>query len=178
MKPAIIKFLFLLIISFFIISSFYVWDKIYLPLSENAIQNFTGTVYIKNNYKDVNELDGGVINYAHQVKKKNIKSKYIGKNFVFDDRLGERVTNDIISQCHQCNNKSDYHKNCSNDLCHLLFIQCNNCNSIFNGCCSKECSDYINLDEDEKNLKKKSFLKYNEKRLEGKVKPKLYNIFS
>lgn len=56
MKPAKIKFLFLLIISFFIISSFYVWDKIYLPLSENAIQNFTGTVYIKNNYNHLNEI--------------------------------------------------------------------------------------------------------------------------
>ncbi len=56
MKPAKIKFLFLLIISFFIISSFYVWDKIHLPLSDNAIQNFTGTVYIKNNYNHLNEI--------------------------------------------------------------------------------------------------------------------------
>ena len=131
---------------------------------------------IKNNYKDVNQLDGGVINYAHQVKMKKIKSKYFGKNFVFDDRLGERITQDDISKCHQCNNKSDSHKNCSNHLCHLLFIQCQNCDSIFSGCCSQECADYNKLTEEEKACKKKSFLIYNEKRLKGKVKPKLYKI--
>ena len=133
---------------------------------------------IKNNFKDVNQLDGGVINYANQVKKKKIKSKYIGKNFVFDNRLGERVTSDIISSCHQCDNKSDSHTNCANDLCHLLFIQCTDCQSHYSGCCSKECADYLSLPEDEQKNKKEDFLIYNDKRLEGKVKPKLYEILN
>ena len=133
---------------------------------------------IKNNFKDVNQLDGGVINYANQVKKGEIKSKYIGKNFVFDNRLGERVTHDIISSCHQCKNKSDSHTNCANDLCHLLFIQCDDCQSHYNECCSKECADYLLLSEDEQKNKKEDFLIYNDKRLEGKVKPKLYEILN
>tara|TARA_B100001123_G_C15175535_1_gene973152 strand:- start:229 stop:1266 length:1038 start_codon:yes stop_codon:yes gene_type:complete len=133
---------------------------------------------IKNNFEDVNQLDGGIINYANHVKLKKIKSKYIGKNFVFDNRLGERITSDVISSCHQCNNKNDSHTNCNNDLCHLLFIQCNDCKLIFNGCCSKECSDYINLSEEEKNSNKIDFLKYNKKRLKGIVKPKLYDIIN
>jgi len=133
---------------------------------------------IKNNFKDVNQLDGGVINYANQVKKKKIKSKYIGKNFVFDNRLGERITSDIISSCHQCDNKSDSHTNCANDLCHLLFIQCDDCQINYNGCCSRECSDYLSLTDDEKINQKEDFLNYNEKRLKGKVKPKLYEILN
>tara|TARA_Y100001968_G_C19439218_1_gene761588 strand:+ start:1854 stop:2891 length:1038 start_codon:yes stop_codon:yes gene_type:complete len=133
---------------------------------------------IKNNFKDVNQLDGGVINYANQVKKKKIKSKYIGKNFVFDNRLGERITSDIISSCHQCQNKSDSHTNCANDLCHLLFIQCETCQLKYNGCCSKECSNYLALSDDDKINEKEKFLDYNERRLKGKVKPKLYEIIN
>ena len=133
---------------------------------------------IKNNFSDVNQLDGGIINYAHKVKEKQIKSKFIGKNFVFDNRLGERITSDIISQCHQCNNKSDNHTNCANDICHLLFIQCNKCKIEFNSCCSKECCEYLSLDEENKNIKKKEFLDYNTKRHRGKVKPKLYEILN
>ena len=133
---------------------------------------------IKNNFTDVSQLEGGIIKYANQVKKKKIKSKYIGKNFVFDNRLGERITLDIISSCHQCNKKNDSHTNCANDLCHLLFIQCDDCKLDYNGCCSKECSDYLLLTDDEKINQKEDFLRYNEKRLKGRVKPKLYEIIN
>jgi predicted sulfurtransferase len=47
-------------------------------------------------------LEGGIINYAKEVEENNLESKFIGKNFVFDDRLGERITEDIVSKCHQC----------------------------------------------------------------------------
>jgi len=133
---------------------------------------------IKNNFKDINQLNGGVINYAHDVKNEKIESKFIGKNFVFDNRLGERITSEIISTCHQCNEKSDSHVNCANDLCHLLFIQCEKCKSNFSGCCSKECMDYLNLDSENKEIKKKEFLKFNKRRHGGRVKPKLYEILN
>ena len=95
---------------------------------------------IKNKFKNVFQLNGGIINYTKQIKEQNLKSKFKGKNFVFDDRLGERITNDILSTCHQCDKKCDDHKNCENDACHLLFIQCKKCENKFNGCCSEECS--------------------------------------
>ena len=95
---------------------------------------------IKNKFKNVFQLKGGIINYAKQIKEQNLESKFKGKNFVFDDRLGERITNDILSTCHQCDDKCDNHKNCKNDACHILFIQCKKCNKKFDGCCSKECS--------------------------------------
>jgi len=133
---------------------------------------------IKNDFKDVNQLNGGIINYSHEIKKNKIKSEFIGKNFVFDARMGERITSDIISNCHQCGHTSDIHTNCSNDLCHLLFIQCEQCDEKFKGCCCIECLDYYNLDEKNKKKKKGEFLEFNDKRLKGKVKPKLYDILN
>lgn len=104
---------------------------------------------LHNGFKNVFHLEGGIINYARQVKEKGLTSKFIGKNFVFDERLGERITEDIISRCHQCGKPADTHTNCKNSGCHLLFIQCDECASTFEGCCSKECREVIHLPEEE-----------------------------
>ena len=100
---------------------------------------------IKNKFKNIFQLKGGIINYAKEIKEQNLISKFKGKNFVFDDRLGERITNDILSKCHQCQDKCDEHTNCENDACHILFIQCKNCKQKFNGCCSNECKKIKSL---------------------------------
>jgi len=96
-------------------------------------------------FKNVFHLEGGIINYVNQVKQKGLENKFHGKNFVFDQRLGERVTDEIIAHCHQCGKPADTHVNCANDACHLLFIQCDECKEKFDGCCSKECRDFIHL---------------------------------
>jgi UPF0176 protein len=96
-------------------------------------------------FKNVFHLEGGIINYANEVKKENLVSKFIGKNFVFDDRLGERITEDVIAHCHQCGNTADTHTNCKNEACHLLFIQCENCASQMQGCCSVACLSIYQL---------------------------------
>ena len=96
-------------------------------------------------FNHVYHLEGGVINYAREAKAKGLETKFIGKNFVFDDRLGERITEDIIAKCHQCGNPADTHTNCKNDGCHLLFIQCEDCARQFDGCCTVECKDVYNL---------------------------------
>lgn len=106
-------------------------------------------------FKNVFHLEGGVINYANTVKEKGLPNKFIGKNFVFDDRLGERVTHDVIAHCHQCGETADTHTNCKNEACHLLFIQCDACAEKYSGCCSDECLRVYNLPEDEqKKLRK------------------------
>jgi UPF0176 protein len=96
-------------------------------------------------FKNVFHLEGGIINYAKQVKETEQESKFIGKNFVFDDRLGERITEDVIARCHQCGKPCDDHTNCKNNGCHLLFIQCESCAAEYDRCCSKECKDTIHL---------------------------------
>ena len=110
---------------------------------------------IKNGIKNVKQLQGGIIQYAHEIKRKDIKSKFIGKNFVFDARLGERVTDDIISTCHLCGEISDNHKDCNNDACHILFIQCSECDKNLNGCCSEECKEIKSLPLDKQKVLRK-----------------------
>ena len=110
---------------------------------------------LHNGFKNVFHLEGGIINYARQVKEQGMDSKFIGKNFVFDDRLGERITEDVIAKCHQCGKPADTHTNCANEGCHLLFIQCGECAKQYEGCCSKDCQDFIHLPvEQQKELRK------------------------
>ena len=87
---------------------------------------------IHHGFKDVNQLDGGIIKYANDIKKDGTKSKFLGKNFVFDHRLGENITDDVISNCHQCKTPSNNHTNCNNQACHILFIQCEECYKKYN----------------------------------------------
>lgn len=96
-------------------------------------------------FKNVYHLEGGIINYAKQVKEAGLESKFIGKNFVFDNRLGERITPHILAKCHQCGAPCDVHTNCKNDGCHLLFIQCEKCAATYEGCCSKACQSTIHM---------------------------------
>ena len=105
-------------------------------------------------FKNVFHLEGGIINYANQVKEQGLENKFLGKNFVFDNRLGEAIGEEIISNCHQCGTPCDTHVNCANSGCHLLFIQCNECRAQYEQCCSDECQEVIHLsDEEQKALR-------------------------
>jgi UPF0176 protein len=92
-------------------------------------------------FTNVFHLEGGIIEYANKAKEWGIPSQFKGKNFVFDNRMGERITDDVIAHCHQCGKPCDTHVNCANDGCHLLFIQCSDCAETYKGCCSEECRD-------------------------------------
>jgi UPF0176 protein len=96
-------------------------------------------------FKNVFHLEGGIIHYTQQAKEKELPVKFIGKNFVFDNRLGERITTDVIAKCHQCAKPCDAHTNCVNNGCHLLFIQCEDCAKAYDGCCSNACKETIHL---------------------------------
>lgn len=96
-------------------------------------------------FQHVFHLEGGIIHYARQAKAADLQSKFIGKNFVFDDRLGERITDHVIASCHQCGKPCDDHTNCKNDGCHLLFIQCKECAEAMDGCCSTACKETVHM---------------------------------
>ena len=100
---------------------------------------------LHNGFKNVFHLEGGIVNYANEIKAHHLPSKFIGKNFVFDNRLGERITSDVIAKCHQCGKLCDAHVNCANNGCHLLFIQCEECKEKYSGCCSIECKETLKL---------------------------------
>ena len=149
-------------------------DKILLYCTGGIRCEKASSYLLYNGFKDVNQLQGGIIQYAHDIKKKGIDSKFKGKNFVFDDRLGERVTDDIISSCHLCGDPCDDHTDCKNDACHILFIQCEKCNESLNGCCSKECMDFASLPiDDQKVLRKDPDRVISRTFFDSRIKPRL-----
>ena len=111
--------------------------------------------YKHKGYKNVHQLEGGIIKYANDCKINGIENKFIGKNFVFDERRGERISNDVISICHQCGASCDTHTNCLNEACHLLFIQCESCKDKFQGCCNTECQSIANLPAEKRKILRK-----------------------
>lgn len=92
-------------------------------------------------FKNVFHLEGGIIEYTNKARAWGLPNRFKGKNFVFDDRMGERISDDVIARCHQCGEPCDTHTNCANDGCHLLFIQCARCAEAYKGCCSEACRD-------------------------------------
>ena len=131
-------------------------DKNIIMYCTGGIRCEKASAYMKHQgFKNVFHLEGGIIQYANKVKELGLPNKFKGKNFVFDDRLGERISEEIIAKCHQCGKPADTHTNCKNDGCHLLFIQCEECAVQFNGCCSAECKHTHELPEEEQKLLRK-----------------------
>jgi UPF0176 protein len=121
-------------------------DKNLVMYCTGGIRCEKASAYYKHKgFKNVFQLEGGIIEYVRQVKDEGLENKFIGKNFVFDHRRSERVSEDIISQCHQCGEPCDEHVNCDNQACHLLFIQCKSCQEKMNRCCSDECAEVVKL---------------------------------
>ncbi|OYU55250.1 MAG: hypothetical protein CFE25_09875 [Chitinophagaceae bacterium BSSC1] len=121
-------------------------DKNIVMYCTGGIRCEKASAYLKHQgFNNVFHLEGGIINYAKQAKEMGLAPKFIGKNFVFDNRLGERITNDIIAHCHQCGAVCDTHTNCANNGCHLLFIQCSSCAEKYQGCCSEPCQETLHL---------------------------------
>ncbi len=106
-------------------------------------------------FTEVYQLEGGIIKYAQEVKDKGLQNKFHGKNFVFDERLSESISDEIIAKCHQCGNAYDLHSNCANVACNLLFIQCPKCADEYNNCCSTECKTIFSLPEEEQKALRK-----------------------
>ncbi len=106
--------------------------------------------YLHKGFQRVFMVDGGIIEYTRQCKEQGLPNKFIGKNFVFDERLGERISEEVIAHCHQCGKPCDTHINCANDACHMLFIQCDECAEQYHNCCSQQCADFIQLPDQER----------------------------
>ena len=114
-------------------------------------------------FKNVFQLEGGIINYKRQVNSLGLENKFIGKNFVFDERRSERISEHIIAKCHQCGSPCDSHVNCANEACHLLFIQCHSCKTQRDSCCSTNCQEIINLPIEDQRKRRKG--KYNSNKI-------------
>ncbi len=138
-----------------------------LPIVENMLQDqkdkpiimyCTGGIrcekasayYLHKGFQNVFIVDGGIIEYARQCREQGLPNKFIGKNFVFDERLGERISEAVVAHCHQCGAPCDTHINCANEACHILFVQCEACAEKYHQCCSSRCADFIQLPAEER----------------------------
>lgn len=131
-------------------------DKNLVMYCTGGIRCEKASAYFKHKgFKNVYQLEGGIIEYTRQIKAQNLENKFIGKNFVFDERRAEKISEDVIAKCHQCGAPADIHTNCANDACHLLFIQCDDCKKEMENCCSENCKDIHALPfEEQKELRK------------------------
>ena len=117
-------------------------DKNLVMYCTGGIRCEKASAYYKHKgFKKVFQLEGGIIEYTRQVRDNELENKFIGKNFVFDHRRAEKISEDVIAQCHQCGKPCDTHVNCANEACHLLFIQCEECAEKMDNCCSDHCKE-------------------------------------
>jgi UPF0176 protein len=149
-------------------------DKNIVMYCTGGIRCEKASAYYKHKgFKNVFQLEGGIIEYARRAKEQNLPVKFKGKNFVFDERLGEKISDEVIAKCHQCGAPCDVHVNCVNDGCHLLFIQCDTCKEKHEGCCSAECQSTIHLPLEEQNKLRKGINKGRQVFKKGRFELKL-----
>ncbi|PKC05065.1 hypothetical protein RhiirA5_486501 [Rhizophagus irregularis] len=103
-------------------------EKIYMYCTGGIRCSKAGAILLSNGFKSVYMLKGGITAYGRFIMENpSIISLYKGRNFTFDKRLGEPITDDIVSQCHSCGKPCGAYTNCRNKTCNLLFIQCEEC---------------------------------------------------
>lgn len=129
-------------------------DKNIVMYCTGGIRCEKASAYMKyRGFSNVFQLEGGIIEYARQIKAQGLENRFVGKNFVFDERLGERISEEVIAKCHLCGTPCDDHTNCLNSSCHILFIQCPSCKAQYEGCCSVACAEFNRLPAEEQALK-------------------------
>ena len=141
----------------------YVEDMLKDQKDANIVMYCTGGIrcekasaYLKHKgFQNVHQLEGGIIEYTRQAKAEGLRNKFIGKNFVFDERMAERISDDVIAHCHTCGASCDTHVNCGNPTCNILMIQCDACQEASQGTCSEECHAFVQLPEEEQRARRK-----------------------
>lgn len=125
-------------------------DKNIVLYCTGGIRCEKASAYLKHKgFPNVHQLEGGIIQYVKQVQAKGLDNRFRGINFVFDERLAERVSDEIVAECHHCGSASDAVTNCSNTACNVLMIQCPVCAEKMEGTCSSECQGFLALTAEE-----------------------------
>lgn len=146
-------------------------DKNILMYCTGGIRCEKASAFMKHQgFEQVYQLEGGIIEYSRQVKELGLENKFRGKNFVFDERLGESIGEEVIAHCHQCGKLCDTHTNCANDACHILFIQCADCAKKYNSTCSVKCMEFKQLPLDQQLTLRKTMLFNGSRFVKGRYK--------
>ncbi len=90
-------------------------------------------------FVQVYQLKGGVIQYGLEEG----SVKWLGKLFVFDDRMAvpisEKEVSPAIGRCRFCQETAEVYYNCADMDCNELFLSCPCCAEQYQGCCCREC---------------------------------------
>lgn len=120
-------------------------DKTIVTYCTGGIRCEKASAYlVENGFKDVYQLDGGIINYI----KKYPDTYWEGGMFVFDERrvVSPNSKDELqhIARCHYCGEPTSYYINCHNQSCDKLFVCCHECKVKYDYCCSDECRSSAN----------------------------------
>lgn len=113
-------------------------DKKVLTVCTGGVRCEKASGYlIKKGFKDVYQLDGGIVSYMEKYPNEHYK----GKLYVFDNRItmGFDVNDpkhEIIGRCENCGMPCERYVNCADDVCHKHFIACESCQAAAGGCLS------------------------------------------
>lgn len=96
-------------------------------------------------FTNVSRLAGGIIAYDRTLSETSQEEEpmFKGTNFVFDGRLGRKITDDALAECITCGAETSFVSNCRNDSCHKRMVQCKTCETSFHGTCSEACKNRI-----------------------------------
>ena len=96
-------------------------------------------------FTNVSRLAGGIIGYDRTLNEQapSEEPMFKGTNFVFDGRMGRRITNDQLGTCLTCGRKTHLVSNCKNENCHKRMVQCEYCRDSFFGTCSEGCKTRV-----------------------------------
>jgi len=126
-------------------------DQKILLYCTGGIRCEKASAYLKHHgFQDVNQLHGGIIQYKHDIEREGLANMFRGKNYVFDGRIAEKVSEEILGTCYTCKSPADTYVNCMSDLCHAHFIQCESCQTRTLGTCSPACQAIAALPEAER----------------------------
>lgn len=125
-------------------------------------------------FEKIYQLDGGIINYGLEQG----NTHWLGKLFVFDDRLAIPLSEEpapVIGQCRHCKQPNDDYYNCANMDCNALFLCCKECLQKYAGCCQESCKEAPRLrpyhdQNPHKPFKKRHYYEKLEKEQKSKIK--------
>lgn len=98
------------------------------------VAQYLNSIGFNNNFS----LDQGIVGYSRNPE--SLKKKFKGTNFIFDNRLHQQLTKDILGTCEQCSSASYLYRNCMNAMCGRIYLLCDTCRAMWIGCCSYSCS--------------------------------------
>lgn len=136
------------------------WDKLEKRLSTTArdtkiLTYCTGGIRCvkvnafleqKMGFKDTGRLGGGIVSYARMLREEDAlqQSMFKGVNHVFDGRMGEVITPDLLDRCRNCSAPCNVQTDCANLHCarpfdKRIFVQCAECTTRMLGACCDAC---------------------------------------